>query len=95
MWPPLENKKIYIGELTDLDEKDILEKLSKLKKLTEDEKTKIEEIKKTIKEVVPTYIIKNEEKIKEETIEEKTKTKKTIEVIKKLAIDPKTQTANI
>ena len=54
-----ENKKIYIGELTDLDEKDILEKLSKLKHLIEDENTPIQEIKETIHEVVPTYILKN------------------------------------
>lgn len=54
-----ENKKIYIGELTDLDEKDILEKLAKLKHLIEDENTPIQEIKETIQEVVPTYILKN------------------------------------
>lgn len=55
-----ENKKIYIGELTDLDEKDILEKLAKLRMLTEDENTSIQEIKETIHEVVPTYILKKE-----------------------------------
>ena len=60
-----ENKKIYIGELTDLDEKDILEKLSKLKQLIDDENTPIQEIKETIHDVVPTYIIKKEEKQKE------------------------------
>ena len=54
-----ENKKIYIGELTDLDEKDILEKLAKLKHLIEDENTTMQEIKETIHEVVPTYILKN------------------------------------
>ena len=53
-----ENKKIYIGELTQLDEKNILEKLSKLKKLTENENTPIEEIKETIHDVVPTYVLK-------------------------------------
>lgn len=51
-----ENKKIYIGELTDLDEKDISNKLSKLKELLEDEKTPIEKIKETIHDVVPTYV---------------------------------------
>ena len=56
-----ENKKIYIGELTDLDEKDILEKLSKLKHLIEDENTPIQEIKEIIHEVVPTYINKNKQ----------------------------------
>ena len=63
-----ENKKIYIGELTDLDEKDILEKLAKLKILTENEKTPIQEIKETIKEVVPTYILKKSsvDKLKKE-----------------------------
>ena len=53
-----DNKKIYIGELTDLDEKDITEKLEKLKKLTEDENTPIKDIKETIHEVVPTYVLK-------------------------------------
>ena len=53
-----ENKKIYIGELTDLDEKDIKEKLEKLKKLTENEKTPIQTIKEIIHEVVPTYVLK-------------------------------------
>ncbi len=55
-----ENKKIYIGELSDLDEKDILEKLSKLKKLIDDENTPIEQIKETIHDVVPTYIMKQQ-----------------------------------
>ena len=62
-----ENQKIYIGELTDLDEKDIFEKLSKLKHLIEDENTPIQEIKETIHEVVPTYIIKQEENKQEKT----------------------------
>ena len=60
-----ENKKIYIGELTDLDEKDILEKLAKLQHLVDDEGTPINEIKETIHDVVPTYILKQEEKQKE------------------------------
>ena len=60
-----ENKKIYIGELTDLDEKDILKKLSKLKKLIENENTPIDEIKETIHDVVPTYVLKTENKKKE------------------------------
>ncbi len=55
-----ENKKIYIGEPTQLDENDILEKLAKLKKLIENEETPIEEIKYTIQEVVPTYILKQD-----------------------------------
>ena len=55
-----ENKKIFIGEPTQLDEKDILEKLAKLKKLIENEETPIEEIKDTIQEVVPTYILKQD-----------------------------------
>ena len=50
------NKKIYIGELTDLDEKDILYKLSKLKAIVEDESTPISDVKKIIHNVVPTYI---------------------------------------
>lgn len=57
-----ENEKIHIGELTDLDEKDILEKLAKLQHLVEDENTPITEIKQTISEVVPTYKIEQEEK---------------------------------
>ena len=57
-----ENKKIYIGELTDLDEKHILQKLAKLKKLVDNENTPIQEIKETIHEVVPTYILKKENK---------------------------------
>ena len=61
-----ENKKIYIGELTDLDEKDILEKLAKLKKLIEDEKTPIEEVKEIVHKVVPTYVLKKENKSKNE-----------------------------
>ncbi len=52
-----ENKKIYIGKLTDLNEKDIKEKLEKLKHLVENENTPIEDIKQTIHDVVPTYII--------------------------------------
>lgn len=56
-----ENKKIFIGEPTQLDEKDILEKLAKLKELIENEETPIEEIKDTIQEVVPTYINKNKQ----------------------------------
>ena len=56
-----ENKKIFIGEPTQLDEKDILEKLAKLKKLIENEETPIEEIKDTIQEVVPKYINKNKQ----------------------------------
>ena len=52
-----ENKKIYIGKLTDLNEKDITEKLEKLKHLVEIENTPIEDIKQTIHDVVPTYII--------------------------------------
>ncbi len=54
-----ENKKIFIGELTDLDEKDILYKLNKLQNIIDDENTPIEEIKKIIHEVVPTYVPKN------------------------------------
>ena len=50
-----ENKKIYIGELTDLDEKDILEKLAKLQHLVDDENSPIDKIKETISYVVPTY----------------------------------------
>lgn len=57
-----ENKKIYIGELTDLDEKDILQKLAKLKVLVDNENTPIQEIKETIHEVVPTYILKQDKK---------------------------------
>ena len=53
-----ENEKIYIGELTDLNKKDIEEKLEKLKALVEDEDTKLEEIKEVIHEVVPTYVLK-------------------------------------
>ncbi len=56
-----ENKKIYIGELTDLDQKDIIAKLDKLRKLVEDENTPIDSIKQTIHEVVPTYNMKKEE----------------------------------
>ena len=52
-----ENKKIYIGKLTDLNEKDITEKLEKLKHLVENENIQIEDIKQTIHDVVPTYII--------------------------------------
>lgn len=64
-----ENKKIFIGEPTQLDEKDILEKLAKLKKLIENEETPIEEIKDTIQEVVPTYINKDkQEKSEKETV---------------------------
>lgn len=64
-----ENKKIFIGEPTQLDEKDILEKLAKLKKLIENEETPIEEIKDTIQEVVPTYINKEkQEKSEKETV---------------------------
>ena len=63
-----ENKKIFIGEPTQLDEKDILEKLAKLKKLIENEETPIEEIKDTIQKVVPTYINKDkQEKSEKET----------------------------
>ena len=57
-----ENKKIYVGELTDLNEEDILNKLSKLKTLIENENTPIEEIKETMHEVVPTYAKSQENK---------------------------------
>jgi len=60
-----ENKKIFIGELTQLDEKDILEKLSKLKGLVENENTPIDEIKEVVHEVVPTYVLKKRENKKE------------------------------
>lgn len=64
-----ENKKIFIGEPTQLDEKDILEKLAKLKKIIENEETPIEEIKDTIQKVVPTYINKEkQEKSEKETV---------------------------
>ena len=53
-----DNKKIFIGELTDLDEKDILQKLAKLKKLTDNERTPKEKIKEIMHEVVPTYVPK-------------------------------------
>ena len=55
-----ENKKIFIGEPTQLDEKDILEKLAKLKKLIENENTSMEEIKQIMHDVVPTYILKQD-----------------------------------
>ncbi len=57
-----ENEKIYIGELTDLNEKDIVEKLAKLKMLIENERTSIEAIKQIIHEVVPTYVLQEEHK---------------------------------
>ena len=60
-----ENKKIYIGEPTQLDEKDILEKLAKLKKLIENENTSMEEIKQIMHDVVPTYILKQDIKKQE------------------------------
>ena len=60
-----ENKKIYIGEPTQLDEKDILEKLAKLKKLIENESTSMEEIKQIMHDVVPTYILKQDIKKQE------------------------------
>ena len=66
-----ENKKIYIGEPTQLDEKDILEKLAKLKKLIENENTSMEEIKQIMHDVVPTYILKQDIK-KQEKLEKKT-----------------------
>ena len=57
-----DNKKIYIGELTDLDEKDILYKLSKLQSIIDDENTPIEHIKEIIHDVVPTYEPKENKK---------------------------------
>ena len=63
-----ENKKIYIGELTDLDEKDILQKLAKLKTLVDNENTPIQDIKETIHEVVPTYILKQENEEEQEEL---------------------------
>lgn len=57
-----ENKKIYIGELTELNEKDVLAKLAKLKILTENENTPIEEIKEIMHDVVPTYVLKKKDK---------------------------------
>ena len=73
-----ENKKIFIGEPTQLDEKDILEKLAKLKELIENEETPIEEIKDTIQEVVPTYINKNKQEKSE---------KEDLELLKKYTVD--------
>ena len=61
-----ENKKIYIGKLTDLNEKDISEKLEKLKKLVQDENTPIEDIKQVIHDVVPTYITQQKQTKKEQ-----------------------------
>ena len=57
-----ENKKIFIGELTDLDERDIAYRINKLKELVEDEDTPIKEIKEIIHEVVPTYEPKTNKK---------------------------------
>ena len=57
-----ENEKIFIGELTDLNETDIIYKLMKLKRLVNDEDTPIEEIKEVIHEVVPTYMPRREER---------------------------------
>ncbi len=63
-----ENKKIFIGELTDLDEKDIIYKLNKLQNLVDDENTPIKDIKEVIHDVVPTYIPKNTKKKEVETV---------------------------
>ena len=63
-----ENKKIFIGELTDLDERDIAYKISKLKDIIDDENTPIDDIKKIIHEVVPTYTPKSNKK-KEKEVE--------------------------
>ncbi len=73
-----ENKKIFIGELTDLNEKDITEKLSKLKSLVEKENTPIETIKEIIHEVVPTYVIQQNKQNENKKII-LTKSKKIIE----------------
>ena len=56
-----DNEKIYIGEPTELNEMDIFRKLLKLKRLVKNENTPIEEIKETIHEVVPTYVLKKQE----------------------------------
>ena len=63
-----DNKKIYIGELTDLDEKDILYKLSKLQNIIDNENTPIEQIKEIIHDVVPTYVPKEEKKKEKEVV---------------------------
>ncbi len=50
-----EHDKIFIGELIDIDILDLKEKLSKLDQLISNENTDLTEIKKVMKEVVPTY----------------------------------------
>ena len=49
------HKKIYVAEPMNISMNEISNKLDKLKIILEKEDTKIEEIKETIKEVVPTY----------------------------------------
>ena len=53
-----ENEKIYIGEPTELNEMDIFQKLLKLKRLVKNENTTVEEIKRILHDVVPTYVVK-------------------------------------
>ena len=55
-----ENKKIYVGEPTSLNEVDILQKIEKLKLLIEDENVSTDKIKEIIHEVVPTYVLRND-----------------------------------
>ena len=88
-----ENKKIYIGELTDLDEKDILNKLSKLQNIIEKEKTSKAEIKEIIHDVVPTYIEK--ERIINNNKNENVKVKSFIDNISKLHGKSNKTTANV
>ena len=87
-----DNNKIFIGELTDLDERDILYKLNKLKQLTDDENTPIKDIKEVIHEVVPTYNEPEHDKQKRvNKNNEKTKIQIATEKITKLNIENNTQ----
>ena len=91
-----ENKKIFIGELTDLDERDILYKLNKLQNIINDENTPIEDIKKIMHDVVPTYNEPEHDKRKKtnnniNNNEEKTKIQIAKEKITKLNIENDTQ----
>ncbi len=50
-----EHKKIFISELSDISKHDMADKLERLRRLTDDERTTLEQLKKTMRDIVPTY----------------------------------------
>ncbi len=50
-----EHNKIFVGELCDITDEELEQKLNRLKEMTENEDIELQEIKDTMKKIVPTY----------------------------------------